>query len=109
MALEGTLSLARNGQPRPAPLADESFVDLDVTGLLEGAHLLGEHRVGHLDVVTDEAELNLACGRQQGGDGKANRMTEQVIQRVARMAQRRQISKAATSSGATAIAALSPK
>jgi hypothetical protein len=36
-------------------------------------------------------------------------MTEQVVQRVARMAQRRQISQAVTSSGITPTATLIPK
>src|ERR1700682_3801558 len=109
MAFEGAPALAGEGQPRPTSLADESLVDLDVAGLLEQAHLLRQHRVGHLDVVPREAELDLAGREQQRGDGKANRMGEQVVQGVTRMAQRRKISQAATSSGMTPTSALRPQ
>ena len=109
VALEGFSPLAGEGQPRPASLADESFVDLDVACLLEQAHLLGQHRVAYLDVVSDEAELDLAGGRQQRCDGEANWVAEQVIQGMTGMAQRRKISQAATSSGMEATATLTPK
>src|ERR1700675_3036827 len=109
MAFEGAPALAGEGQPRPTSLADESLGDLDVAGLLEQAHLLRQHRVGHLDVVASEAEFDLAGREQQRGDGKAHWMSEQIVQGVTRMAQRRQISQATTSSGMEPTATLRPK
>ena len=60
-------------------------------------------------MVADEAELDLAGREQQRGDGKANWVGEQIVQRVTGMAQRRKISHPATSRGMTATTTLTPK
>ena len=109
VALEGSAPLPGEGQPRSRPLADMTLVHLDVAGLLEQAHLLGQHGVGHLNVVANEAELDLARGEQQRDDGEADWMSEQIVQGVTGMAQRRQISQPATSRGMTATTTLTPK
>src|ERR1700738_309257 len=60
-------------------------------------------------MVPDEAELAFAGGSQQGRDRKSHGMAEEVIQLVARMAQRRPISHAAARSGITPTNSLTPK
>src|SRR5712691_588499 len=109
MPLERPTAVPGERQPCARPLADEPLVDLDVAGLLERAHLLGQHRIADLDVVPDEAELSLGRRRQQGHDREANRMAQQVVQLVAWVAQRRPNSQVATSSGMIATATLPPK
>ena len=109
MTFERSPALLGEREPGPRPFADEPFVDLHVAGLFKRAHLLGKSRVTNLDVVPGEAELDSAGGRQQSGDGKANRMPEQAIQLMAWMAQRRQISQAVTNNGITPTSSLRPK
>ena len=109
VALEGSPTLLGEREPRPGPLADVTLVHFDVARLLHRAHLLGQNRVGDLHVIPDEAELDLAGRRQQGCDREPHRMTEEVGELVARMAQRRKISQAAMSSGTEPTSSLIPK
>src|ERR1700681_2070648 len=110
MALEYAPAGFGQREPGAPTLADEGLVHLEVTRLLQKAHLLGQHRVGHLDAVSDKAELDLGRRRQQSHYGEANRVGEEVIQPVPRMGQRhRPTNHAAMRSGSTAIAALIEK
>src|SRR5713226_2342625 len=89
MPRERPTAILGERQPRARPLADEPLVDLDVAGLLEGAHLLRQHRIADLDVVPHKAELSLRSRSQQGHDREANRMAKKVVQLVAWVAHRR--------------------
>ena len=97
MPLELLATLPRQGEPGPRPVLDVTLVHLHITRFLEGAHLLGENGIAHLDVVADEAELSPVGGGEQCHDGESNGVTEQVVQVVAGMPQRlRQTSTAPT-------------
>ena len=109
VAVERPSTLPGEGQPCPRPFTDVTFFHLHVAGLLQQADLLGQHRVGHLDVIPDEAELRLPGRRQESCDRKTDGMTEEAVQPMARMAQRRPSSQARTSSGITPIAMVTPK
>lgn len=110
VTVEDSPALARERDPGASPLANKALLDLHVARLFQGAHLLGEHRITHLNLVSNEAKLNLVGGRQQRHDREANRVSEQAIQLVARMSQCcRPIAAAAAISGITATTALSEK
>src|SRR5260370_42125129 len=104
MPLEGPTAALGERQPCARPLADEPLVDLDVAGLLEGPHLLRQHRIADLDVVPHKAELSLRSLSQQGHDREANRMAKKTVKLTAWVAQLSPNSQFATSSGGTATA-----
>src|SRR5437016_2076835 len=62
------------------PLAHEALADLHVPGLLQCAQLLGQRRVGQVEVVPDELEVGPFGGGQQRHDGQPGRRVDQLVE-----------------------------
>ena len=109
VALECAPTQIGDGKPSPAALADERLVHFHIARMLERVYLLGQRGVTHLDLVADEAELDMTGRREQGDDREADRMTKQLVELVAWMGHRGRISNAATINGITPTSSLTAR